>query len=177
MTSVTPVTENTVPLTVVYRGWDGFNRELVKVIAPLSSEQLALPVAPHHWSVGHAIQHIVTDRAWWFHAWMGEGGEDMVTLGNWDGEGQPVRSPAELVAALESTGMMIEHALARWTVADLAHIFPQPDTLTEREREIFGPISRQEIIWHVHSHDLHHAGELAMGLGGYQLPTLSGWGG
>jgi uncharacterized damage-inducible protein DinB len=177
MTSVTPVTENTVPLTVVYRGWDGFNHELVKVIAPLSSEQLALPVAPHHWSLGHAIQHIVTDRAWWFHAWMGEGGEDMVALGNWDGEGQPVRSPAELVAALESTWAMIEHALARWTVGDLAHIFPQPDTLTERERSIFGPISRQEIIWHVHSHDLHHAGELAMGLGGYQLPTLSGWGG
>lgn len=177
MTSVTPVTEHSIPLAVVYQGWSGFQRELLRVIAPLSPEQLTLPVAPHHWSLGTAIQHIITDRAWWFHVWMGEGDVDMIPLANWDGEGQPARSPTELVAGLEATWAMIEDTLARRTIADLGHVFAQPPTLTEAEREIFGPITRQEIIWHVHSHDYHHGGELAVGLGGYHLPTISGWGG
>ncbi len=175
MTSVTPMTEHAVPLSVIYQGWGDYQRELVKVIAPLSPEQLALPVAPHHWSLGQAIQHIITDRAWWFHMWMDEGGADMIPLANWDGEGQPVRSPAELVAGLEATWAVIESALANQTVAALGDVFAPPATLTEAEREIFGPITRQEIIWHVYGHERHHGGELALGLGENLLPTLSGW--
>lgn len=175
MTSITPETERAVPLAVVYQGWEGFQRDLLRVIVPLSAEQLALPVAPHHWSLGKAIQHIITDRAWWFHVWMGEGSADLISLANWDGEGQPVRTPAELVAGLETTWAAIEGALARRTVADLSHVFAPPATLTEAERKIFGPSTRQEIIWHVYSHDRHHGGELAIGLGEHHLPTLSGW--
>lgn len=171
---MSPMTEHAVPLAVVYRGWDGFQRQLLKAIAPLSLDQLALPVAPHHWSLGKAIQHIITDRAWWFHVWMGEGEADMVSLANWDGEGQPVRSPAELAAGLEATWSVIEGALARWTVADLGHIFAPPASLSEAERQIFGPSTRQEIIWHVHRHDVHHGGELATGMGSHHLPTI--WG-
>lgn len=177
MASMTPATEHMVPLAVVYQGWGGLQRELLKVIAPLSPEQLALSVAPHHWSLRKAIQHIITDRSWWFHVWMGEGGSDMDALTNWDGEGQPERSPAELVAGLEATWAVIEDTLAHRTIADLAHVFAPPASLTEAEREIFGPITRQEIIWHVHAHDYHHGGELAVGLGEHHLPTLSGWGG
>jgi uncharacterized damage-inducible protein DinB len=177
-TSITNATqtEQTVPLAVVYQGWGGFNQKLIKVIAPLSPEQLALPVAPHHWSLGMAIQHIVMDRAWWFHTWMGEGGPDMAQFTNWDGEDQPVRSPAELVSGLEATWRMIEGALARRTIADLGQVFQPPASLSEREREIFGPITLQELIWHVHSHEYHHGGELATGMGEHGLPTLSGWG-
>src|SRR5262249_55042353 len=172
----TTMIEHALPLAVVYRGWDGFQRSLVRIIAPLSPEQLALPVAPHHWPLGMAIQHLITDRAWWFHVWMGEGEADLIPLANWDGAGQPVRSAAELVAGLEATWSAIEGTLARRTVADLAHVFAPPATLTEVERELFGPIMRQEIIWHVLSHDYHHGGELAVGMGEHHLPTLSGWG-
>ena len=171
---MSPMAEHAVPLAVVYRGWDGFQRQLLKAIAPLSLDQLALPVAPHHWSLGKAIQHIITDRAWWFHVWMGEGEADMVSLANWDGEGQPVRSPAELAAGLEATWSVIEGALARWTVADLGHIFAPPASLSEAERQIFGPSTRQESFWHVHRHDVHHGGELATGMGSHHLPTI--WG-
>ena len=174
--NVAMMTGDAIPLAVVYRGWDGFQRNLVKIIAPLSPEQLAMPVAPHHWSLGKAIQHIVTDRAWWFHLWMGEGKSDLLAFTNWDGEGQPMRSSAELVAGLEATWSVIEGALARWTIADLGQVFEPPATLTEAEREIFGPITRQEAIWHVLSHDYHHGGELASGMGAYHLPTLTGWG-
>jgi uncharacterized damage-inducible protein DinB len=42
----------------------------------------------------------------------------------------------------------------------------------EAERTIFGPSTRQEIIFHVLRHDIHHGGELAVGMGGYHLPTI-----
>ena len=176
MTSVKSATEQTaVPLAIVYQGWGSFQRDLLRVITPLSAEQLELPVASRHWSLGKAIQHVITDRAWWFHVWMGEGGADLIPLANWDGEGQPVRTPVELVAGLEATWAMIEGALARRTIADLGHVFAPPDTLTEEERQMFGPNTLQEIIWHVYGHERHHGGELALSLGEYGLPTFSGW--
>lgn len=168
-------TPDALPLAVVYQGWGDFQHELVEVISPLSPEQLALPVAPHHWSIERAIRHIISDRAWWFHIWMGEGGADMVPLANWGDEGQPVRSAAELVGALQGTWAVIEGTLARQTVAHLGHVFAQPPSLTEQERKLFGPITLQEILWHELGHDRHHGGELASGLGWHNLPTLSGW--
>lgn len=85
-----------------------------------------------------------------------------------------MHSAAELVAGLEATWGMIERTLARWTVADLGQAFDPPATLTESERQFWGPRTRQWIIWHVLRHDIHHGGELAVGMGRYRLPTI--WG-
>jgi uncharacterized damage-inducible protein DinB len=171
---MTAVTEQALPLTVVYQGWGTYERDLLEAVAPLSPEQWMLPVAPHHWPIARLVQHIVADRVWWFYGWMGEGSAEVGALARWDEEGQPVRSGAELVAGLEATWGVIEGALARWTVADLGHVFEPPNTLTERERKIFGPSTRQEIIFHVLRHDIHHGGELAVGMGEHRLPTI--WG-
>ena len=46
--------------------------------------------------------------------------------------------------------------------------------MTEAERNAFGSCTLQWIIWHVLRHDIHHGGELALGMGGYHLPTI--WG-
>ena len=89
-------------------------------------------------------------------------------------EGRSVHSAAELVAGLEATWAVIERTLARWTVEDLGHVIDPPATLTERERAMFGPSTRQEIIFHVLRHDIHHGGELAVGMGAQHLPTI--WG-
>ncbi len=67
---------------------------------------------------------------------------------------------------------MIERSLAKWTAADLDFLFPSPPELTEEERAIFGSRTRQWIIFHVLRHDIHHGGELALGMGGYDLPTI-----
>lgn len=166
--------EHALPLAVVYQGWDRFQRDLLKAVAPLSPEQLALPVAPTHWPIGMLVQHILNDRIWWFNLWMGEGSPEVAAFMHWEEEqeGRSVHSAAELVAGLEATWGMIEGPLARWTVADLGHVFDPPATLTEAERRIFGPSTRQEIIFHVLRHDMHHGGELAVGMGGYRLPTI-----
>jgi uncharacterized damage-inducible protein DinB len=176
MTATPAMTEHAVPLTLVYQGWDNFQRELLKVIAPLSPEQLALPVAPTHWPIGMVVQHILNDRIWWFDLWMGEASPEVASFMHWEEEekGQSLHSAAELVAGLEATWGMIERALARWTVADLDDVFEPPAALTEAERKVFGPSTRQEIIFHVLRHDIHHGGELAVGMGGYHLPTI--WG-
>jgi uncharacterized damage-inducible protein DinB len=164
------------PLTDVYQGWDRFQRDLLHTVAPLSPEQLALPVAPTHWPIGMLVQHIVNDRIWWFQLWMGEDSPEVASFMHWEEEqtGKSVHTAAELVAGLEATWGMIAGTLARWSVADLAYVFDPPATLTDAERQIFGPSTRQEIIFHVLRHDLHHGGELAVGMGGYHLPTI--WG-
>lgn len=168
------MTDNALSLAAVYHGWEDYQNNLVKVIAPLSPAQLALPVAPTHWPIGMVVQHIINDRIWWFHLWMGEGSPALAPLMRWEEEPQTVRSAPELVAALQATWGMIEATLARWTVADLDQVFPPPAELSEAERQMFGPSARQEIIWHVLRHDIHHGGELAVGMGGYNLPTI--WG-
>lgn len=170
------MTEHALPLAVVYQGWDRYQRDLLEAVAPLSPEQLALPVAPTHWPIGMVVQHILNDRIWWFDLWMGEGSPEAAAFMHWEEEkeGQSVHSAAELVAGLEATWGVIEQALARWTVADLGYVFAPPAELTEAERQVFGPSTRQEILWHVLRHDIHHGGELAVGMGGYHLPTI--WG-
>jgi uncharacterized damage-inducible protein DinB len=87
---------------------------------------------------------------------------------------QPLLPADALVAGLDASWEMIAGALTHWTVADLSAIVPQPPELTDEERKTFGPAPRQEIIFHVMRHDFHHGGELAVGMGGYGLPTI--WG-
>jgi uncharacterized damage-inducible protein DinB len=164
------------PLAVVYQGWDRYQRDLLQAITPLSAEQLALPVASTHWPIGLLVQHILNDRLWWFHLWMGEARPEEAAYMHWEEEeaGRAVHTAAELVAGLETTWGMIARTLARWTVADLGHVFAPPPELSERERRIFGPSTRQEILFHVLRHDIHHGGELAVGMGSHHLPTI--WG-
>lgn len=176
VTDAGAVTGQALPLAAVYAGWDPFQRDLVKAVTPLTPEQLALPVAPTHWPIGMLVQHIINDRIWWFDLWMGEGNPEVASYMHWEEEeaGVSVHTTAELVAGLEATWGMIEKTLGRWTVADLAHVFAPPAELTEAERQVFGPSTRQWIIWHVLRHDMHHGGELAVGMGAHYLPTI--WG-
>lgn len=171
------MTEQSLPLTTFYTGWGVYQQSLVKVIAPLSPAQLASPAAAHHWSIGTIVQHIVANRVWWFHGWMGEGSVDLLALAHWDPRydaEQPPREAAELVAGLEVTGQMIAGALARWTAADLGYRFPPPAFLSEEEQRMIGERTRQWMIWHVLEHEIHHGGELSLALGSYGLPGIYG---
>ncbi len=170
------MTEQALPLTTFYAGWDGFQQNLVEIIAPLTSEQLALPTAPHHWSIGMVVQHILANRVFWFQTWMGEGNADLAPIANWDWgqEDRPVGSAAELVVKLEATGQMIAAALARWTAADLEDLVPVPPLLSEEEQQRFSARTRQWIIWHVLEHEIFHGGELSLALGSYGLAGIYG---
>jgi len=171
---LTPMTEHTLPLITFYQGWQTYQHSLVETIAPLPREQLALPVAPHHWSIGQLLNHMVSDRVWWFHLWMEEGDPDLAPVAQWGEEGQPTRSAAELLAALEAGWQMIENALASWTAADLGHVFSPPASLSGKEKSAFGERTLQWILWHVLEHEIHHGGELSLALGGLGLQGVYG---
>ena len=169
--------EHTLPLITFYQGWGTHQQGLVETIAPLSSEQLALPAASHHWTIGMVAQHIAANRVWMFHVWMGEGSSDLAPIAHWDPadhEYQPPRDGAELVAGLKSTWSMIAESLSRWTAADLGHILLPPPSLGEYWKSVFPEPTRQWIIWHVLEHEIHHGGELSLALGGLSLPGVYG---
>ncbi|HWQ11652.1 MAG TPA: DinB family protein [Roseiflexaceae bacterium] len=152
------MSENSTSLATFYKGWDRYQEHLVRAVAPLSAEQLAMSPAPHLRSIGVLVAHIIAARVWWFHYVLGEGGDDLASLATWDDDDQPARTADELVRGLEATWQVIWTALERWTPADLVQIFPRPRA-PERT------YSRQWIIWHVIEHDVHHGGELSYALG------------
>ena len=156
------MTEQSLPLSIFYKGWDVYQQQLVKAITPLTAEQLALRSSPQNWSVGMLAAHIVAMRVWWFQTRMGEGSADLAPLETWDQSQAPARSAAELVDGLERTWIMIQDALNRWTPADLDTVFPSIGEGTVAR-------SRQYIIWHVLEHDIHHSGELSSILGAHGL--------
>jgi len=171
------MTEHTLPLITFYQGWETYQQSLVETIAPLSSEQLALRAASHQWTIGMLAQHMIGNRVWWFQVWMGEGNPELASIAQWDPsdiEWQPVQDAASLVAGLVSTWDMIAEALARWTAADLGHVFQPPAALREDERNNFPAFTRKWIVWHVLEHEIHHGGELSLALGEYSLAGIYG---
>lgn len=162
------MTEHQLSLAPFYAGWDVYQQHLVAAIAPLTSEQLALRSSPQNWSVGMIATHIVATRVWWFHMWMGAGNAELAPLEEWDKDGQPTRSAAELVTGLEMSWQMIQNALANFTPADLAQTFQYPYPGKENRSQR----SRQWIIWHVLEHDIHHGGELSSILGAHGLAAV-----
>lgn len=171
------MTQQTLPLITFYQGWENYQHRLVTMIAPLSSAQLAAPVASHHWTIRRLIQHLVADRVWWFQGWLGVGSPELAPLMHWnpgDAEEPSALEGAELVAGLESTWGMIEEVLATFTAADLGRVFSPPAFLSEEEQKAFGETSLQWMVWHVHEHEIHHGGELSLALGGLGLPGIYG---
>jgi uncharacterized damage-inducible protein DinB len=157
--------EQHVNLLSFYKGWDVYQGLLIKALVPLSSDQLALRVAPHLRSVGENVAHIISGRVSNF-LFMGEAGAGMAPLEKWDEEGASPRSAAELIGGLEATWQMIQSALMRWTPADLEDVFE------EVQSEKVYRFTRQAIIWSTIKHDLHHSGEVSLTLGTYHLEAL-----
>lgn len=155
-----------------YQGWDGYQQQLIEVLAPLAPEQLALRAAPDHWSIGMLATHIVARRTVWFHLVLGEGSPDLAPLATWDGNDQPIRTSAEIVKGLEVTWQTIQDALSHWTPADLDKKFQ--DWLPGEPYRGDEPwYSRQWVIWHVLEHDLLHGGEISLALGMHGFASLT----
>ncbi|HUY78120.1 MAG TPA: DinB family protein [Ktedonobacterales bacterium] len=158
------MTEQAFSLTTLHTYWENYQQRLIATITPLSSEQLALPVASHQ-AIGELVAHLIGARFWWFHRWMGE--DEPPDLVDWGTE-QDMREAASLVGALGTTWRMISPALSRWTAADLAQLVPPPATVAAEQSEH----TREWIVWHVLEHEIHHGGELSLALGGYGLPGI-----
>jgi len=159
------VADDKTTLQRFYESWAIYQDLLLKALAPLTPEQLALQAAPNLRSIGSIATHMLGARARWFYQLMGEGGAAFADMSAWDREGQPTRSAAELVQGLRATWQVMRACLDRWTPEDLAHVYQDPEW-TEPY-----PLSRQWVIWHLIEHDLHHGGEISLTLGMHGLPA------
>jgi len=157
--------EQAFSLTTLRTYWDSYQQRLIATITPLSSQQLALPVASHQ-TIGELLAHLIGARYWWFHRWMGEA--EPPELVEW-GTDDDMRNAASLVSAFALTWQMISPALSRWTAADLQHLVQPPASPAVAEET---PHIREWIIWHVLEHEIHHGGELSLALGGHGLPGI-----
>ena len=158
------MTDQAFSLITLHKYWANYQQRLIVTITPLSSEQLALPVASHQ-TIGELLAHMIGARFWWFHRWMGE--QEPLDLVDW-GDEQDLREAASLVNAFEMTWQMISPAVSRWTAADLEHLVPPPASVAAAE----SAHTREWIVWHVLEHEIHHGGELSLALGGYGLQGI-----
>lgn len=174
------MTEQATPLATFYKpGWENYQHALVQTIAPLSSEQLALPIAPQQRSIGEILEHMIGARYNWFHLWMGEGDPNLDWGDDEDNDESTVYQAASLVVWFEKSWRVISSALGRWTVADLEQVFPAPASHQEwlRKQGLAEepPHTRQWIVWHVMEHEIHHGGELSLALGTHGLNEFYTW--
>ncbi len=146
-----------------YGHWGKYQELLAGAIAPLDAEQLCIQAAPHLWTVRMLVSHVIAARAWWFHAWMGEGGPEFGEIKDFDEDEESGSwDAARLVGGLETTWELIESSLRKWTAADLDQEFQRPTPNAAGQRPFR---DRRYIIWHVAEHDLHHGGEISFSLG------------
>lgn len=103
----TLMVEQQINLLSFYKGWDAYQALLIKAIAPLSSDQLTLRVAPHLRSIDENVAHIISGRVSNFLV-LGEAGAEIAPLEKWDEDDAPPRSAVELVSALEATWQMFQ---------------------------------------------------------------------
>lgn len=157
-----------ITLAIMTEGWQKYQSELSKALAPLSPEQLALRAAPHLRSIDELARHMIVARAGWYHDVLHEGDDAFNALSYWDSPGSPIRSASEIVNGLALTWQVMQEALAHYTPTDLQVVF---------EGELEGQnyaYTRGWVVWHVIEHDLHHGGEIGYSLGmhGLQAPDI-----
>jgi uncharacterized damage-inducible protein DinB len=158
-----------------YDGWQQYNDRLVRVIRPMSMEQLQLRPAPDRWPIWATVGHTAAMRVYWLCAVFNEPGAETTpfpdpgTQPGWEDDLDHPRDAAELVGALETTWAVIDGCLDRWT----------PDMLPEQfTREYAGTQqihTRQSVIMRMLSHDAYHCGELSQTFGMLKLPQIDLW--
>lgn len=161
------MTDTTMTLAPFYKGWNTYQQHLVRVVAPLTPEQLVLGAGPELMPIGILASHIISVRAGWMYYVLQERDERLQEFADWSPGDRPIRPAAELVRGLETTWEIIDAALNRWTVADLDELFQDTD-----ENGVEVSLTRQWVIWHLIEHDLHHGGELSFTLGMHGLPAI-----
>lgn len=144
-----------------YAGWHLANRALIDAMAPLTAEQLALPVGT--WKVWQLAAHIAGARVYWLCHVFGEPGVETTPFPDpnvgWEDDVSRPRDAGELVGALTSSWRIVEHALETWTPATLEQ---------EARRTVSSGVqihTRQSVLMRLITHDAYHCGEIAQALG------------
>lgn len=158
-----------------YSKWPDYNRRLRDVVAAMTDEQLATRPSPDRWPLWATVGHTACQRVFWLCDFAGEPGADTTPFrdaGNncpGDDDLEHVLNADALVHALDSSFLIVEGCLDRWTL----------DMLDEAlRREDFGEDwvhTRGSVIQRVFSHDVWHSAELNETLGTAGLAQIDLW--
>jgi len=140
-----------------FESWQDYQEALKRAIAPLTDEQLQRRIVPGLRTPGEIVEHIVFGRALHLHRALGEGAAELTSLLRWEDADHPPHTAAELLHGLELTWRFISGCLMRGSPTD---------AVPEEEVPIV------QTIWGLLDHDLPHAGELSLLLGGDGLPGV-----
>ena len=157
-----------------YKGWHLINESLIKALAPLTAEQLALPVGSPTWPIWASASHLAGTRVFWLCHVFKEPGAETTPFNDpsgfgWEDDLTRPRSADELVGALTSSWSIVERCLATWTSDTLGH-----------EARRTGPTgvrlhTRQSVLMRMITHDAYHTGEISLTLGSNGLPAIDPW--
>ena len=157
-----------------YKGWHLVNESLIKALAPLSAEQLALPVGSPTWPIWASASHLAGTRVFWLCQIFREPGAETTPFTDptgfgWEDDLTRPRSADELVGALTSTWKIVERCLATWT----------PESLDQEARRTRGTViqihTRQSVIMRMITHDAYHSSEISLILGSHGLAAIDPW--
>jgi uncharacterized damage-inducible protein DinB len=160
-------------LAPFYDGWQLFNDDLVAALAPLSADQLALPVGVPTWPIWASASHLAGARVFWLCHVFTEPGAETTPFTDpgigWEDDLAHPRTGEELVGALASSWKIVERCLATWT----------PETMGQEARRTRGTEvrihTRQSVLMRLITHDAFHCGEISLALGSHGLPAIEPW--
>lgn len=158
----------------IYEGWRRVQDRLVARIPALGYEELALTATGDSWPVWALIAHLAGARVYWLCSVAGEPGlettpfPDPATDG-WEDHLDHPRSAPELLAAVSTSGAIVQRCLSEWTPEMLSVAFTRV-----RNGEMQSH-TRSSILTRIVMHDSFHAGEISLLLGERDLRSLDPW--
>ena len=164
----------TSPIAPLYAGWSLVNESLIAALAPLTADQLALPIGSPTWPVWASTSHLAGARVFWLCGIFGEPGrettpfQDASGFGWEDDLGHP-RSAEELVGALRSTWKIVQRCLDTWTLESLDQEARRHGATTVQIH------TRQSVLMRLVTHDAFHSGEISLALGSNGLGAIDPW--
>ena len=158
-------------LVPVYDGWADQHRRIIETLSPLTDEQVKLRLG-EEWAIWQLAGNMIGGRLYWLCSMLSE--DDLGCRARlfgsnpegWEDNPERPRSAAELVDGFEQTWGVVEKALDRWTLEDLARpveaidFWGRPRTITP-----------SFVVWRLSSHEAHHGSEIAATLRVHGLPT------
>jgi hypothetical protein len=158
-----------------YSTWPKINRRLRDVVATMTDEHLALRPSPERWPLWATIGHAACQRVFWLCDFAGAPGAETTPFTSaanncpGDDDLEHVLSADALALALDSTFVIVERCLDRWTLPMLAEEIRHPEWGASWMH------TRGAVIQRVFSHDVSHIAELNETLGVHGLTQVDLW--
>jgi hypothetical protein len=158
-----------------YSRWPDYQQRFRDVVAGLTQEQLVLKPSLERWPLWATIGHTACQRVFWLCDFAGQPGAETTRFTDaghdcpGDDDLEHVLSAAELVEALESTFLIVESCLDRWTLDMLDQELRRPEWGDDWVH------TRGSVLQRVFSHDIYHCADINQTLGAAGLPQIDLW--